>query len=417
MTSAPVYDLLGAAFAADPAPVLHRMRRDHPVYRDPTLGTWVLTRFRDVERVVKDPAFSVDRGGSISRCDDPSVADELAWCSAFALRWMVFADPPRQTRLRAAVHRELTSAMVEHLRPVVAAATHEALAAAAPSGRNELLADFAVPVPARVTAALLGLPAGDVDQLKRWTADMFALFGAGVASAAVVRAAHASMRAAHAYFADEVARRQRDRDPRPDLLSALVRARRSEAGQLDDDDLIGLCVTMVAGAYETTTHLVGNGVLALLRHGDQLEALRRDPARIPHAVEEIFRYDGPAVSVVRRARDDVRVDDQVIPAGDNVYCMLYAANRDPDVYPDPDRFDVARSNVRHLGLGHGIHFCVGAALSRLEAAVMLGAVVGELDGLALDRDALAGGEPTFVPNLAIRGVAALPLRFDRYRLS
>ena len=375
------------------------------MYRDPTLGTWVLTRYRDVEYVVKDASFSVDRGGSISRCDDPAVADQLAWCSAFALRWMVFTDPPRQTRLRTAVHRELTSAMVERLRPVAVAATREALTAAAPSGRLEVLADLAVPVPALVTAALLGLPRDDIDQLKGWTADMFALLGAGVASAPVVRAAFASMRACHAYFADQIARR----GDGADLLSALIRTR--DAAQLDDEDLIGLCVTLVAGAYETTTHVVGNGLLALLRHPAQLAHLRADPTLVAHAVEEIFRYDGPALSVVRRARVDVEVGGQTLTAGDRIYCMLYAANRDPEQYPEPDRFDLGRRHVRHLGLGHGIHFCLGAALSRLEAAVMLGTLVCELDGLAVDRDALDGGEPRFVPNLAIRGLASLPVRF------
>jgi len=400
------YDLLAPAFHADPAPVLHRMRRDDPVHWDPTLSAGVLTRHTDVAHAVRSPELSVDRGGSISRTDDADARAALAWCSEFVLRWMVFADPPRHTRLRAAVHRAFTAAMVERLRPTIAATTAEALAAAAPRGRIEIIRELAVPVPATATAALLGLPASDLGLLKAWTADMFALFGAGVASAAVVAAAHASMRACEAYFVDAIAARRRA--PGADLISALVAG--PDGAALDDDELVGLAVTLLAGAYETTTHLVGNGVLALLRHPGELARLRAEPALIRNAVEELFRYDGPALSVVRRARIDVAFGDTVVAGGQNVYCMLYAANRDPARFADPDRLDVGRGDTRHLGLGHGIHFCLGAALSRLEAEVMIGAVVG-LDRLELDRDALGGGEPEFLPNLAIRGVAALPVRF------
>jgi cytochrome P450 len=398
------FDLLGDPFFANPAPLLRRMQRDAPVYWSPRLGTWVVTRYRDVAWVVQDPAFSVDRGGSISRCLDDSVKDQLAWCTEYTLRWMVFADPPRHTRLRAAVHRAFTRSRLEHLRPVAVAATDAALAAA--QGRIELIADLAVPVPAQVTAALLGVPAADTELLKAWTADMFALLGAGVASADIVRAAYRSMRASREYFAAAVAERRRR--PSGDLLGDVVRD--ADAAGLDEEELIGLCVTLLAGAYETTAHLIGNGVFALLTHPHELARLRADPGLLDNAVEELFRFDGPALSVVRRARIDVPLGDAVIRAGQNVYCMLAAANRDPERFPDPDRLDVGRGDVRHLGLGLGIHFCLGAALSRIEAVEVLRAVT-RLDDLRIDRDALAGGVPTFAANLAIRGLHRLPLRF------
>jgi cytochrome P450 len=408
--SAERFDLLDERFFADPAPLLRRMQREAPVYWSPRLGTWVVTRHRDVAWVVQDPAFSVDRGGSISRCHDDSVKDQLAWCTEYTLRWMVFADPPRHTRLRAAVHRAFTRSRLEHLRPVAVAATRAALGAAAAHGRIELIADLAVPVPAQVTAALLGVPAADTELLKAWTADMFALLGAGVASADTVRTAYRSMRASREYFAAAVAERRRR--PSGDLLSDVVRD--ADGAALDEEELIGLCVTLLAGAYETTAHLIGNGVFALLTHPAELARLRADPGLLDNAVEELFRFDGPALSVVRRARVDVPLGDAVIRAGQNVYCMLAAANRDPERFPDPDRLDVGRSDVRHLGLGLGIHFCLGAALSRIEAAEILRAVT-QLDGLRIDRDALAGGVPTFAANLAIRGLRSLPLRFGDER--
>jgi pimeloyl-[acyl-carrier protein] synthase len=406
------FDLLDDGFFADPPPLLRRMQMEAPVYWSPRLGTWVVTRYRDVAWVVQDPAFSVDRGGSISRCHDDSVKAELAWCTEYTLRWMVFADPPQHTRLRAAVHRAFTRSRLEHLRPVAVAATRAALAAAAAQGRIELIADLAVPVPARVTAALLGVPDADTELLKAWTADMFALLGAGVASADIVRAAYRSMRASRAYFADAVAARRRR--PSGDLLSDVVRD--ADTAGLDEEELIGLCVTLLAGAYETTAHLIGNGVFALLSHPGELARLRADPGLLENAVEELFRFDGPALSVVRRARVDVPLGDAVIRAGQNVYCMLAAANRDPDRFPEPDRLDLGRSDVRHLGLGLGIHFCLGAALSRIEAVEVLRAVT-QLDELRIDRDALGGGVPTFSANLAIRGLHTLPLLFrpDRRR--
>jgi cytochrome P450 len=403
MSIEPDVDLRSQAFHDDPAPVLAAMRARQPVAWVPSLSSWVLTRHADVARVVRDPGFSVDRGGSISRPAAELGAEaraELAWVSEQVLGWMVFCDPPRQTRLRTAIARAFTSAVVEKLRPAIQAITDRAIARVAAVGRLEVIGDVAVPVPALVTAQLLGLPSDDAGLLKRWTADLFDLFGAGVAGAEVIHRAWLGLREAHDYFGRELARRRAAGGD--GMIAALA-----TADGLDELDRIGLCVTLVAGAYETTTHVVGNGLWQLLRHPDQLAALRASPERLGNAVEEIFRFDGPAVSVVRRATTDVAIGDATVRAGDNLYCMLYAANRDPERYPEPDRFDVGRDDTRHLGLGLGIHFCLGAALSRLEAAIMLEALLG-LGDLRLDPDA---DPPTYTPNLAIRGLRALPLCF------
>ena len=400
------YGLLAPALHADPAPVLARARREAPVHWDPALGTWVLTRWAEVAAVLRDPSYSVDRGGTVAALGDPAHAAELAWCSDFVLRWMVFSDPPRHARVRAAVHRYFAGSQMAALRPAVERAVAEALAPLRRRGRLEVLADVAVPVPARTTAELLGLPLGDADLLKRWTADMFELFGAGVASAPVILAAHRSIAACRDYFAERLADRRRR--PGDDVISALVTS--PDAAALDDDERIGLCATLVAGAYETTTHVVGNALWALLRFPDQLARLRAEPALAANAVEETFRYDTPAFAVMRRATAAVTLGGADVAAGDKIYCLLYSANRDGDRFADPDVFDIARADTRHLGLGHGIHFCLGAALSRLEATVMLDALAA-LPDLALDHDALRGGAPTYAANLAIRGLHALPVRF------
>ena len=398
------YGLRSPAFHADPAPVLAQARRDAPVHWDPELGTWVLLRWDDVAAALRDPRFSVDRGGSISGLGDPAAAAELAWCSEQVLRWMVFSDPPRHTRLRAAVHRYFASTAIGGLRAVVASVVADVMAEVVGRGRCDVIADVAVPVPAIVTARMLGLPLADAALLKQWTADLFALFGAGVAGAEVVTAAYRSLRDCHDYFTRVLDERRRH--PGDDLVSALLAG---EAAALDDDERIGLCATLVAGAYETTTHVVGNGLWALLRHPEQLARVRREPALGANAVEEAFRWDGPAFSVVRRATEDVATGGATIAAGDRVYCLLYAANRDPARHDAPDAFDVARADTRHLGLGHGIHFCLGAALTRVEAVAMLEALVA-LPDLALDGEAL-GGEPRYAANLAIRGLERLPVRW------
>lgn len=398
------YGLRSPRFHADPAPVLAQARRDAPVHWDPELGTWVLLRWDDVATALRDERFSVDRGGSIAGLADPAAAAQLAWCSEHVLRWMVFSDPPRHTRLRAAVHRYFASSAVGGMRAVVTRVVTDVMSAHAGRGACEVMADVAVPVPAIVTARMLGLPLADAALLKAWTADLFALFGAGLAAADVVAAAYRSLRDCHDYFARVLDDRRRR--PGDDLVSALLAG---DAAQLDDDERIGLCATLVAGAYETTTHVVGNALWALFRHPDQLDLLRREPARCANAIEEAFRWDGPAFSVVRRATEDVSLGGARIAAGDRIYCLLYAANRDPARHPAPDEFDVTRADTRHLGLGLGIHFCLGAALTRVEAVAMLEALVA-LPGLALDADALDGA-PRYAANLAIRGLERLPVRW------
>jgi cytochrome P450 len=398
------YGLLTPALHADPAPILARARHEAPVHFDPTLGTWVLSRWAEVSSVLKDPAYSADRGGAIAGLGTPELEAKLAWCSDIVLRWMVYVDPPRHTRLRAAVHRHFNSAAMAALRPAIARAVDEAMAGPRRRGRLEVMSELAVPLPARITTELLGLPLSDSEMLKTWTTDMFSLFGAGVADAPIIERAYASLRACNDYFATRL--EERRRRPGDDLISALATAR-----DLDEDDRIGLCATLVAGGYETTTHVAGNGLWALLRFPEQLARVRADPKLIGNAVEEIIRWDGPAFSVVRRAIVEQQLNGATIKPGDKLYCLLYSANRDPARFSEPDVFDVTRADTQHLGFGHGIHFCLGAALSRIESAAMLGALIA-LPNLALDRDALGGGTPTYVANLAARGLQALPICFD-----
>jgi cytochrome P450 len=268
-------------------------------------------------------------------------------------------------------------------------------------GAFELVEALAEPLPTRVTARLLGLPEEAHLSLQHMTDDFFAFFGAGAASVEIVRSAHAAIESARELFADLVADKRRA--PGDDVLSALVAAE-DHAPTLSNDELLGVCVTLVAGAYGTTTHLIGSAVLAMLSDGAAWRALVRDPQLAPACVEEAFRFDGPALSVVRRACEDVMIGDVLVPKDARIYAMLHAANRDPEMFPSPDRFDPTRASNRHLGLGAGVHFCLGASLTRLETAKTLTKLANVCPDLAL------AGEPVRTGNLSMRGVASLRVR-------
>lgn len=403
--SASTYDITSDLFYADPSPTLHRMRSEAPLYWHPDIRAWVLTRYEHVQHVVRSEDFSVARSGSIAAPATEAVAPELAWCSEFVLQWMVFADRPLHTKLRASVAEAFRPHNVDRLHRSIEELAEDLIGRL--GQRADILAEVAVPLPGLVTCRMLGLPLEDAERFKVWTGDMFRLFAGGVASEEVVRRAHSSLRESCTYFAKVI--EQRRAQPGDDLLSVLISTQRA-APTLTEVELLAMCVTLVAGGFETSSNLIGNGLLALLRHPDQLEALRSNPDLIDNAVEELMRFDGPAVSLVRDALANVEIDGVQIRQGERVLCMVYGANRDPEQFANPDRLDLSRANAkRHLGLGYGPHFCIGAALARKEATSVLSKLVQRFPAMRLDRDALRGGEPQWVPNPAMRGVHSLPV--------
>jgi pimeloyl-[acyl-carrier protein] synthase len=401
------YDLTSPTFFAAPEQLLRRMRERAPVYWHAPLQAWVITRYHDVQFAIRDKAFSNDRGGTFSKgCSDRS-RPKLDFCDQFLLKWMVFADPPRHTVVRGVVTEAFSPQVVESLRGSTAAFADELLLTVQGKGKIEVVRDFALPLPALVTGRMLGLPGDKTEDLKRWSFNLFRLFGAGIASDEVIDVAYENLTECKAYF-EGVIEERRSR-PGDDLISRLV-ATRDRDQSLSEDELTGLCGTLMAGAYETTTHLITNGLFALMQHHDQLQLLREQPNLIDGAVEEFFRYIGPALSIVRRAKRDVELGGKTIREGENVFCMLHAANHDPTQFSHPERFDIQRPKSRHLGLGFGPHFCLGAALTRLETRLAIQKVLAQLPGLTLDR--ATSTKPTWLPNLVIRGLEALHLEFS-----
>jgi pimeloyl-[acyl-carrier protein] synthase len=390
-------DPLDPAFLVDPYPVYHRLRAEDPVHRHP-LGFYALTRYDDVVALLRDPRFGKSGYQALFEARFGS-APEGSWLAMS----MLFRDPPDHTRLRSLVSQAFTPRVVEAMRPRIRAIVDALLDRVEGQGRMEAIADLAYPLPVTVISEMLGVPAARSEAVKQWSLDLARALDAIALPAGpevVERGRRATAELLGCFRELVDARRRR---PGADLLSALVAA--EEAGdRLTEGELLATCVLLYVAGHETTVNLVGNGLLALLRHPDQWRRLRDDPRLLPGAVEELLRYDGPVQRTGRIAAEDVELAGVGIPAGSLVLGFLGAANRDPGHFPEPDRLDVTRDEPRHLAFGYGIHYCLGAPLARLEAQVALDALLRRFPELELEDPT-----PAWRPSSTLRGLVALPV--------
>jgi cytochrome P450 len=398
-----VYDPRLAGVLADPFPALRRLQEEDPVHRSEALGAWLLTRYTDVRAALADPRLSADRITPFLEHQVRGGRDGLTDLGRQVGLWAVFTDPPTHTRLRSLMNRAFTSGAVERLRPRIEEIVAELLGAVRARGEMDVIRDFAYPLPVTVIAELLGVPREDRERLKRWSDELAAFVGSARATPDKYARAGQSLGEMSEYFRRLIALRRAE--PRDDVMSGLISAEERGA-VLSEDELTATCVLLLFAGHETTTNLIGNGVLALLRHPAQLAAWRRDASLTPAAVEELLRYDGPGQAMVRVAREDLDWGGRRIRRGERLFLMIGAANRDPRQFADPDRLDLRRADNRHIAFGYGIHFCVGAPLARLEAQLALPALIGRLDGLAL-----APGRLEWLDSLIFRGVKSLPVGF------
>ncbi|MFF4229628.1 cytochrome P450 [Streptomyces sp. NPDC001820] len=390
------------AFLADPFPLYRQLREEGPVRRAVIAGgleTWLVTRYEDGLAALSDPRLSSD----VHDASDPRLLEQLpATERASLLSNMLRTDPPDHTRLRRLVSKAFTARRVAELRPRVQEITDRLLDDIAPAGRADLVADFALPLPVTVISELLGVPVADRHDFQGWTDDMI-LRRAEQPDPAVVDTAWQHMRT----YLTGLLEAKRAR-PGDDLLSALITAR-DEEQRLDEDELIAMAFLLLAAGYITTVNLIGGGIAALLAHPGQMEMLRDDPALLPGAIEELLRYDGPvSPGIARFAREDVSIAGVAIPRGATVLIASAIADRDPGQFPDPDDLDITRQDNAHLAFGHGIHYCLGAPLARLEGQVAIGTVLRRLPGLAL---AVPPGELRWRPG-GLRGPERLPVTFS-----
>ncbi|MBD0748040.1 cytochrome P450 [Streptomyces sp. CBMA152] len=385
-----------ADFTANPYPYYAKLRAEGPVHRVRTHESdevWLVVGHEQARAALADPRLSKDwrEFGDWEYEDTPVSAN------------MLESDPPRHTRLRKLVAREFTPRRIEALRPRVQEITDGLLDAmlAAPGRSADLVDSLAFPLPMTVICELLGVPDLDRETFRR-------LSNEAVAPTAD-DGKNTSVREMGAYLVELIEDKRCTR-PADDLMSALIRTRHEDGDTLSPDELIGMAFLLLVAGHETTVNLISNGVRALLAHPDQLAALRADPdGLIDGAVEEMLRYDGPVeTSTYRFTTEPLDIGGTVIPARQPVLVAIASADRDPGRYPDPDRFDITRAPQSHLAFGHGIHFCLGAPLARMEGRIAVRTLLERAPGLELDPD---GGPLEWLPGMLIRGVRHLPVRW------
>ncbi|KUN87356.1 cytochrome [Streptomyces bungoensis] len=380
-----------------PYDVYRRLRDTAPVHRitgpDGT-PAWLVTRYDDVRAALADPRLALGK-----RHATAGTYQGLALPPALDAN-LLNMDPPDHTRIRRLVGRAFTPRRVERLREPIRRTAGRLLDALGPHGATDLIASYAAPLPITVICDLLGIPEEHRLDFRVWTDGLTA------PDPARPDASREAMAAMLGFLTRLLAAKRAD--PADDLLSDLI-AVRDDGDRLTEDELMSLAFLILFAGYENTVQLIGNAVLALLRHPDQLTALREDPARIPDAVEEFARYDGPALLALRRFPvEDVTIAGVTVPAGETVWVSLAAANRDPARFPYPDRLDPGRDTSGHLALGHGIHYCLGAPLARAETEIALAVLLERFPELTLAADDLKRRR-----SLRARGLVELPVRYRR----
>ncbi|MFF1867688.1 cytochrome P450 [Streptomyces sp. CB03911] len=382
----------------DPYPFYARMRSEQPVHRSDQ-GIWYLTRYADVEAALGDLRLSNDRdrmtrayvalGGDLKAFS--RLSDRLG-------RVMSNTDPPDHARLRKLTNRAFTARRVEALREGIQRIVDQLVDEAVAAGPTmDLIEAVASPLPMSVVCELFGIPAEDLPQVNAW----FSRFGR---LSEDIDKSEEAIGQYEEYLSGLI--RQRRREPGDDLISALV-ATQAQDDRLTDSELLSTCFVLITAGDETTTHLIGNGVLALLRHPDQLARLRADPGLIRGAVEELARYDTVTQAIVRVVAEDLEIGGRTLREGELVYLFLGATNRDPEQFEDPDRLDLSRPGNRHLSFGNGPHFCLGGPLAKLQAEVAVGTLVRRLPQLRLADGAVLDWRP----NPLQRRLSALPVTY------
>ncbi|MBW4701583.1 MULTISPECIES: cytochrome P450 [unclassified Micromonospora] len=400
----PAAQLYTDQFAVDPYPSFARLRADAPVcpVSSPRFDSYLLTRFDDARAALTDPRLSKDLYGPGQHYL------QLFGPNSEALnRNMLNADPPEHTRLRRMVSQAFAPRRIEALRPRVRQIVDDLIDGFVAQGRAELMHDFAIPLPMVVICELLGVPRADQERVLDWT-QVIRTSGSARRPPAQERAAvgEAQVRLHH-YLVELVAAKRVV--PADDMISALIDAC-DQDGRLSEAELVTTTFLLLFAGHQTTADFLGNATVALLTHPDQLDLLRDTPDLLPSAIEELLRFDGPLpVASPRVATEDVEYQGVRIPAGSIVGVVLNAANHDPAHFVDPDRLDLRRVRGPHLGFGHGVHYCLGVSLARMEAQIALAALLRRLPGLRL------GVPPTELRRLPaaspFRGLLELPVRF------
>jgi cytochrome P450 len=390
-------------FTDDPYPQWQLLRDNDPVHATP-IGFWLLLRYEDVLRFVRDPGLSVEDAnatpGLLDELTREVLGDDIPEGGDHA---MLNVDPPDHTRLRRLVSKAFTPRTIEQLRPRIQQLVDETLDRVGPTGEMELIGDLAFPLPFAVISEMLGMPEADSEQLRQWSGTLVRSLEPNM-DPDLIRAIADAGEKMRAFTFDVISWKKSN--PGDDLLTALIDAEEN-GDMLSDEELIDQIMLLYIAGHETTVNLIGNGMLALLRHPAQLQQLIADPSLLGNAIEELLRFDPPVQMTRRITLQDVEIGGRVIPAGMFVACVIASANRDPARWgPTADELDIARPDAReHLAFGGGAHYCLGAALARLEAQVAMGTLISRFGG-----DLALAGDPVWNGRINLRGLDRLPLR-------
>jgi len=390
------------AVLANPYPLYRALRERERVYWDPFLHAWVVTGYAEVLTVLQD--FSAERTPTPEQLHRMGVAS-LAPIAQVMVKQMLFLDGAAHQRLRRLCSVAFTPRRVDRLRSHIESIANRLIDRVIDTGHLDLIGDFAAPLPAIVSAELLGVPTADHPQLKDWSSDFAEMLGNFQHNPDRAGRVLRSLESMIDYF--RAAIHEQRETPREGLLSSLLTAE-VDGSRLTEEEVIANTIVTMVGGQETTTNLIGNGFLALLRQPEQLAQLRDDPSIVGSATEELLRYDSPSQHTGRLVPEDCELGGKTLRKRDAVMAVMAAGNRDPERFPDPDRLDLRRPDNRHLAFGWAAHFCFGAPLARIEGQIAFNTLLRRLRNVALAPQTL-----TWRENLGLRGLKSLMVSFDR----
>lgn len=392
------FNPLSSDLRYDPHPLFRRLREKDPVHYSEAFRGWIVTRYDDVQGILRDSSWAADRSLienelMAQQMDSDSIQNQVL------ARTMLTVDPPDHTRLRGLVNKAFTPRAVEKMKPRIQEIADDLLDELDGAEEMDVIRHLAYPLPVIVIAEMLGVPPEDRERFKKWSDEMVMTLGLQedpeknkIADQAVVELVD--------YFREII--QQRRAEPRDDLISGLIAAHEG-SDALTEGEMLGTCILLLVAGNETTTNLIGNGLLSLLDHPDELERLRKQPELMESAIEEMLRYEYPVMSTVRTPLEDRELDGKTIRKGQPVMVTIAAANRDPAQFPDPDRFDIAREPNHHVAFGHGIHFCLGAPLARAEGRAAIAGLLARYPDLR----SLAA-KPDWGEGIILRGLQTFP---------
>ncbi|WP_224363456.1 cytochrome P450 [Hyalangium versicolor] len=396
------HGLMTRQFQVDPYPTYERLREEAPAYFSEGWGGWLFTRYQDVQGGFKDPRLSSNRAGAFGAMLPAALKERLAPVVASLSSWALLIDPPDHTRIRSLVNKAFTPRLVEYLRPLILEQVNLLLDKAEKEGRMDMVQDVANLLPVAVIGDMLGIPREDGLKLRQWANAFATFFGTTKYTPDVLDLMRTGVVEMEEYFRGAIAQRRKSSTVGNDLLSTLMAAE-DHGNILTEQEVLATCSLVLFAGHETTTHLLANGLHLLLKNPEQREVMLSSDEQLTAGVEEILRYESPIQRLSRVITEDFEIHGQTLRKGQKVFLMIGAANRDPRQFPQAERLELRRQENRHIAFGFGIHYCLGAALGRLEGQIALRTLLRRFPNMKLLQ------KPERLENVAFRGFKALPV--------